>query len=1402
MTGAETHYYKFDLKKGEFFQVHIKQRGIDVILSLYLPDNKLLVQHDAPNSAEGAEELSIVAPIDGKYRIEVSSFDEKAALGKYTIQIEKPRQPNEKDLQRVKAEQIFSDAMLLHLKEDKESRLSAEAKFLESVPLWKVVGAKYWQALALLNAGYLESNFAEKKVDAIKALQNFTDAQNIFHELSETHFEQSSLLAIANLDDKFEDYQKAVENYEKSAALAKSLGDTKSEAFLQSQISLSYFNLKKYDQAISANKKSLEINKKLNNTAAVAILLNRIGLSYSRLEKRDEAIGFYLQAAAAAHANNDQVLETQALYNAGFDYELLKNFPKALENFQAALTLQRPLADKSYVADTLNEIISVYKAQKDDAKTQAAYDELLTFYRDTKNQSGEADTLNKTGIFQAGLKNYQKAIELQTSSLALYRELKNQPMTATLLGNLAIDYKNLKDTKNSADFYRQEIEVLKQNGSPKEVAATLENLAGLYYDSKKLNEAVSAMQEAATVYAQLKDEKQMARMINRIGVYYSDSKEYAKADEYFQQALPIFRRLKNREYEAKLLRNIGSVYVDSERQPEGIEFLQNALTIYRELNNFKSDEAEILTALGSVYVDVEQNKKAIESYNAALVLYHDLKEPNHEAQTRNGIAVAFENTGDFQKSLEQYRLALPIYREAKNREGEMVCLINIGKMLQTLGSTDKAIENYKSANAIAVVLGDKDHQFQTLDYLGNLTSGEESLGYYNQAKDIAIATKNYRQAAEVLNSMSIELSGSDNPETLTLALKFFEASLSLSRGISNRSIQFTALQGIAKIYYKQGDYQKSFEYLQKGLPLLDNDIRGEINLTGNFMYLLKKQGNERLAILYGKQSINLSQKVRANIKGLDKDIQQSFLKSNENKYRMLADLLISQGRISEAEQVLGMLKEEEASTYLRRDDKVARGLLLSVSLSEKERDAIKRYDDFADNTTALAKEYGDLDQKRAKYEDGKFPKQERYNELRVQIADANTAFQKFLDELKITFGKHDERVTTVDSSLQNTLKRLKESKTAVVSTIVGEDRLSLIVTTGGAQRAHRIDISEKAVNALVAEFRQALTNPKLDPRPAGQKLYDILIKPIEADLNGIGADTILWSLDGTLRYLPTAAFWDKEKGYVAERYSSVVLTLASRDTLGLPVVGKENWNALGVGVSRATEGFDALKAVPDELDCIVTDSLVPGVSAKPVCRSGVMNGKKLLNDKFTLAAFESSLGRYPIVHIASHFSLNPGNDKDSFLLLGGGDQRRFTVEELRSVSLTDVEMIVLSACNTATPGGEKTNGVEIEGFGAAAQKQGAKAVLASLWSVADDSTREWMVKFYTTYAKPDINKAESVRLAQVAMMHGKYTAAERNTRRDGFTINDNTKPTFPPDPNAPYAHPYYWSPFVLFGNWK
>ena len=60
----------------------------------------------------------------------------------------------------------------------------------------------------------------------------------------------------------------------------------------------------------------------------------------------------------------------------------------------------------------------------------------------------------------------------------------------------------------------------------------------------------------------------------------------------------------------------------------------------------------------------------------------------------------------------------------------------------------------------------------------------------------------------------------------------------------------------------------------------------------------------------------------------------------------------------------------------------------------------------------------------------------------------------------------------------------------------------------------------------------------------GQKLYDVLVKPIEGDLKGAEAKTLLWWPSGTLRYVPMAALWDG-KQYLAERFTNVLTARSS-----------------------------------------------------------------------------------------------------------------------------------------------------------------------------------------------------------------------------------------------------------------
>ena len=83
-------------------------------------------------------------------------------------------------------------------------------------------------------------------------------------------------------------------------------------------------------------------------------------------------------------------------------------------------------------------------------------------------------------------------------------------------------------------------------------------------------------------------------------------------------------------------------------------------------------------------------------------------------------------------------------------------------------------------------------------------------------------------------------------------------------------------------------------------------------------------------------------------------------------------------------------------------------------------------------------------------------------------------------------------------------------------------------------------------------------------------------------------------------------------------------------------------------------------------------------------------------------------------------------------------------------------LVVLSACETAL-GAKFGNGEEILGLGYQFQNRGAKATIASLWTVDDGGTQVLMNAFYAQLTQGKISKAEALRQAQIALITGDYS---------------------------------------------
>ena len=129
--------------------------------------------------------------------------------------------------------------------------------------------------------------------------------------------------------------------------------------------------------------------------------------------------------------------------------------------------------------------------------------------------------------------------------------------------------------------------------------------------------------------------------------------------------------------------------------------------------------------------------------------------------------------------------------------------------------------------------------------------------------------------------------------------------------------------------------------------------------------------------------------------------------------------------------------------------------------------------------------------------------------------------------------------------------------------------------------------------------------------------------------------------------------------------------------------------------------------------------------------------------------------------------------------------------------------MVLSACETAL-GDTGQDGTEIAGLSYYFLSGGAKAVMASLWEVNDQSTRLLMEQFYSNLAKSTtdspITKAQALRQAQLSLIQGERTTAANAGSRTSLEARPCPGAQTTASAVPGFTHPYYWAPFILIGN--
>ena len=832
--------------------------------------------------------------------------------------------------------------------------------------------------------------------------------------------------------------------------------------------------------------------------------------------------------------------------------------------------------------------------------------------------------------------------------------------------------------------------------------------------------------------------------LNGLGNIYLAQSQYAKAENLLTQSLDERKQLygDDSEYVAYSLHELAKVYNAQALYAKAEPLLVQALEIKNSI--FGEDSLESATSLndlGLLYMNKADYAKVEPALLKALEIrqQHLPKNDPAIATIRNNLALLYTYLGDYEQAEPLYQTVLTIRKQhyGENHYRVANTMNAMALMYQYQQNLSKAETLYLQALAIWESHYGANHPIVATIF-NNLSTLYRSQGFEDKAKD-------FQAHALAIRQQSL---GMKHPR------------------VAN------SLNNIAVLYERAKQYEKAENMYLRALQIAIYNQQLELlwlvqdNLSG----LLSRQDYTTAAIFWRKQAVNTLQSLRISISTMDESLRRSFIKSKSDVYAKLADLLMEQGRVLEAQQVLTMLKEEEYFDFVERDSAAADVRTTQALYNPAEQQWAQEYMEMSQVFLDIRQQIEMLEQQKTLTDADKAT----YQKLKQKLTQADQQFESYLSTLRDDSSKID--ISNVGKENLEKLQRLQQKLSqlgqgaVLIHYLMTDEKLRIIVTSDHNQTAREAAIDKKMLNRKILAFLEVLQDPLKTPLVEAHELYQYIIKPIESDLAQTDAKILMLSLDTALHYVPIAALYDG-KQFMIEKYALVTYNEASRTDLQQKPT--QQWKIVGLGLSDAVLDFNPLPTVTTELGNIIQEDNND---------QGIIQGQLFLNKDFSEQTLQSVLTKeFPLMHIASHFVFTPGTQKDSYLLLGNGE--KLTLDKVRQKYRFDnLDLLTLSACDTAV--GDFANGREIEGFGTLAQNQGAKGVIATLWPVNDESTGQFMQQFYQLYVQDDVNKAQAMQRVQQAFIQA------------GRFDQEN-----PSDLPYYYAKPYYWAPFILMGNW-
>jgi CHAT domain-containing protein len=718
-------------------------------------------------------------------------------------------------------------------------------------------------------------------------------------------------------------------------------------------------------------------------------------------------------------------------------------------------------------------------------------------------------------------------------------------------------------------------------------------------------------------------------------------------------------------------------------------------------------------------------EQAAETWQQAVQSAHQAGRPLEQSDAQVALAQSYLALGFQTRAAQSLELAAALAESEGDRSRQAAALDLLGQAYLAAGRPDPALEQLENAKRLATDAGDQVRLATVHHTLGavqaTLKQDSEAIASYKEARRLAEATQTPTLAAiATINAGKVALKMGQWQEAQTqLGDALAQARqlpdshdkayglISIGLGYASLRTQLPAagdrLSGLAaEVLEEAGELAKAL-----------GDARAASYAFGHRGHLYEQEKRYDETLLLSRLAVGYAQQVHAP----------------ESLYRWEWQT----GRVLKAQNRL----DQAIPAYQRAAD------LVQTLRPEMVAATAETSSSFRESSGRLFFELADLLLQRASGTSTREEAQPYLTKAREAVELFKTAELRdyFSDECVDAFQTRPTRLEDVSR------------QAAILYPIILPDRTELLVSLPDGMHRLTVPVSQVELTEEVRAFRTFLQKETTrEYLRRAQRLYDLLLRPLEPEFAKFNLDTLVIVPDGPLRTIPFAALHDG-KQFVIAKYA--VATTPGLNLTDPKPLARERIEVLSAGVSEAVQGFPPLPNTGEELDAI----------------GALYKSHRLFNKEFRLPVLEQEMKENPftIVHIASHGKFER-DVKKSFLLTF---DEKMTMDRLNQVvgyfRFRDqpLELLSLSACQTAA--GDDRAALGLAGV---AIKAGARSALATLWFVSDEASSALVVEFYRQLKDPSLSKAMALRQAQLKLQE-----------------------------NPDFQHPIYWSPFLILNNW-